>query len=201
MKTMKALTWVAALILVLGALAPAQDEVKPPPPPGNATEKQPELVPLRIDVVFSEYEGSKKISSLPNTILVNANERKQGTTRLRMGLRVPIATGSLITGGTTAAANTQYQYEDVGTDIDCTADTAEGGKFSVYLSVNRSSLYNPQEKDKAGDVPLSVHPIFSHFSSNFRMLMRDGETVQSTMATDPVSGRVLKVDVTLRVVK
>jgi hypothetical protein len=192
MKTTKALTW-AAVILFLGALAPAQDQ-----PKSTTAEKQPELVPLKLEVVFSEYEESKKISSLPYTISVNANERRD--TSLRMGLRVPIATGSFASGGKDTM-NTQYQYQDVGTDIDCTAATIEGGRFSVNVRVNRSSLYNPGANEKAGNVPLSAQPIFSRFSSDLKLLMRDGETIQSTMATDPVSGRILKVDVTLHVVK
>ena len=193
MKTTRALTW-TGLILFLGVLAAAQDQ-----PKSAAAEKQPELIPLKLDVVFSEYEGSKKITSLPYTISVNANERRE--TNLRMGLRVPIATGSFATEGK-STMNTQYQYQDVGTDIDCTATTIEGGRFSLNVRVNRSSLYNPGENEKAGNVPLlSAQPIFSRFSSDLKLLMRDGETVQSTMATDPVSGRVLKVDVALHVVK
>jgi hypothetical protein len=43
--------------------------------------------------------------------------------------------------------------------------------------------------------------VFSGFRSSVQLLMRDGQTVQSMMATDPVSGRVLKIDVTLNVVK
>jgi hypothetical protein len=33
------------------------------------------------------------------------------------------------------------------------------------------------------------------------MVLRDGQTAQSTSATDPISGEVLKIDVTLNVVK
>jgi len=192
MKTTKALTC-GVLLLVLGTLAPAQDQPKSAP-----AEKKPELIPLSLGVVFSEYEDSKKISSLPYNIAVNANEPRE--THLRMGLRVPIAT-AMSFGGNGNAQNTQYQYEDVGTDIDCSAAAVGDGRFSVAVSVNRSSLYKPGAKEMAGDVTLSREPIFSRFSSNLRLLMHDGETIQSTMATDPVSGRVLKVDVTLHIVK
>ncbi len=47
----------------------------------------------------------------------------------------------------------------------------------------------------------SAQPVIRTFRTSLKLLMRDGQTVQSTMATDPVSGRVLKVDITLSVVK
>jgi hypothetical protein len=33
------------------------------------------------------------------------------------------------------------------------------------------------------------------------VLARDGQTIQTTVATDPISGRTLKVDVSVNVVK
>ena len=39
------------------------------------------------------------------------------------------------------------------------------------------------------------------FTSSFFVLLRDHETAQSIAATDPVTGEVMKIDVTLTVVK
>jgi hypothetical protein len=194
MKTTKNLTLVAVFVVALAALVPAQDQPKPAEP-----EKQPGFVPLRVDVIFSEFLGSKKISSLPYTLLVNANEHSK--TRLRMGLRVPFATGAK--GPGTPNSSTQDQYQDIGTNIDCSAESIEGGRFSLFVSVERLLVYNPDEKQQTGEVPyLSPHPIFGQFKFEISgLLMRDGETVQSAMATDPVGGQVLKLDVTLHVVK
>src|SRR5262245_19838194 len=71
-----------------------------------------ELTPLRVQVVVTEYEGEKKINSLPYTFLVNATEvsQRQSPARIRMGLRVPLATSS-----------NQFQYQQVGTNLDCWA--------------------------------------------------------------------------------
>ncbi len=38
-------------------------------------ETQKAVTPLRVQVVFNEYDGDKKISSLPYTLLVNADDR------------------------------------------------------------------------------------------------------------------------------
>ena len=44
-------------------------------------------------------------------------------------------------------------------------------------------------------------PAFRNFTSNFNILLKDGQTAQYASATDPVSGETLKVDVTLNVLK
>jgi hypothetical protein len=44
-------------------------------------------------------------------------------------------------------------------------------------------------------------PILGNFSSESEFYLRDGQTAQSIMATDPHSGRVMKIEVTLNVVK
>jgi hypothetical protein len=44
-------------------------------------------------------------------------------------------------------------------------------------------------------------PAFRTFTSSFSVLLRDGQTAQHTAATDPVSGEVLRIDVTVNVLK
>jgi len=157
--------------------------------------------PLVVQVVFTDYEGEKKVSSLPYTLNVisskssGANQNSERTS-LRMGLRVPVMVGGTDKSGTVSS----FQYQDVGTDIDCTAYPVEGGMFNLVLRIVRSSLYESGVKTTA--IPeIAQQPIFSHFNSDLSLDMRDGQTIQSTMATDPISGHVLKVDVTLHVVK
>jgi hypothetical protein len=43
--------------------------------------------------------------------------------------------------------------------------------------------------------------MFRSFRASFVPLLRDGQTVQYTAATDPVSGEVVKIDVTVTVLK
>lgn len=193
-RTLKTVRIVAILFAVLVMLAPggwAQERPRPPEEPKTVT-------PLKVQVVFSEFDGEKKISSLPYTFFANADDRVgRVSTNLRMGIRVPVMS---------QGNPPQAQYLDVGTDIDCHARTAEAGRFKLDLSVRRSSLYSsgPEKKSldwSPGDAPLSAQPIIRQFSVSLNLLARDGETVQSTVATDPVSGRVLKIDVTPTVVK
>ncbi len=44
-------------------------------------------------------------------------------------------------------------------------------------------------------------PAFRNFTSNFSILLKDGQTAQYASATDPVSGETLRVDVTVNVLK
>ena len=48
----------------------------------------------------------------------------------------------------------------------------------------------------AGDIPS-----FRSFRTSFSVMLRDGQTTQHTSATDPVTGEVIRIDVTLNVMK
>jgi hypothetical protein len=115
-----------------------------------------------------------------------------------MGLRVPID----ISGG---QGNKQVQYQDVGTNLDGHADKTDDGRFLLKLNVEKSSIYTPGESQKAasagGNELSASQPIVQQFRTQVNLLIRDGQTIQSTVATDPVSGHVTKVDVTLNVIK
>jgi len=160
-------------------------------PKPSAIEKA--VTPLRVQVVFTEYESEKKISSLPYTLLVNADDRGPQAA-VRMGLRVPIE-----------MATTQVQYQDVGTNLDGRAEKADDGRFLLRLNVEKSSVYSPGASQKpasvGGNEISSKQPIVQQFRTQVNLLIRDGQTIQSTVATDPVTGHVLKVDVTLNVIK
>ncbi|HEX5483679.1 MAG TPA: hypothetical protein VFZ08_13735 [Terriglobia bacterium] len=186
--------------LILTAVAAGQNAAKTP-------ETQKPLIPLKMRIVLKDYKGAKELNSLPYTIHAIASERGMDRAHLRMGLRVPIVTGEFGLGAANSR-NVQFQYQDVGTNIDCGGKTLGAGLFEIDLTVQRSFLYsaklaNPGGAPDTGTLSGTAphQPIFSNFSTSLHLLMRDGQTLQSTMATDPVSGRVLKVDVTLHVIK
>lgn len=186
---------IVAWALTLAVAAAAQNAPKPPEVPKP-------LIPLKVDVVINEYSGAKKITSLPYAIYVHSNQR--GNSTLRMGLRVPIVVG--VASLNSKTASNLIRYQDVGTDIDCGVTSVDNAAYEVSLSVQWSSLYSPSTSsaENGSEVQVShdsYHPIFSNFSTNLKLLMRDGQTIESTMATDPISGHVIKVDTTLHVMK
>lgn len=157
-------------------------------------------VPLRVQLVVSRYQGEKKVSSLPYTLSVVANDNDK--TSMRMGVDVPIPNtvfSPAVQGEKTTAPMTSYNYRSIGTNIDCSARTIEEGVYKLNLAVQDSSIFM-REKDTSG-VPNAPAPTVRHFTSSFNLLLRDGQTLQHTAATDPVSGEVLRIEVTLTVLK
>jgi type II/III secretion system protein len=176
--------------LAFGASGQAQEAPRPP------------AVQLRVQVVLSKYQGDKKISSMPYTLSVNS-ERGNSRASLRMGAQVPIVIGTTNVpppaDGKAATPLQSIQYKDVGTNIDCQAYPVDSdGRYKLDISFEDSSVYTLEGQNamRPGD-----HPSFRSFRSSNTLLLKDGQTVQFTTATDKLNGEVVKADVTLTVVK
>lgn len=174
----------------------------------STPSEKPAMTHLRVDLVLAEYSGEKKISSLPYTIYVAAGDDNDLFSHrywqsVRMGVRVPIATGPGAVSS--AAVSVQFNYQDLGTNIDCGAAAEADGRYRVEAKIDRSSIYAPDEGESGGDRPqmnvVPHEPIIRHFDSGFDLKLRDGETGEGISATDPFNGHVLKVSVTIHVVK
>jgi hypothetical protein len=152
------------------------------------------VVPLKVAVVFNEYDGEKKVSSLPYVLFLKAegiNGPRRFVGVVRMGVRVPIWTGS---------KESAITYQDVGTNLDCSAQLTEDGRYVLDLTVERSSVY-PTGSGSDSQEHFSEHPLIRTFRASLALMLRDGQTSQSTVATDPLNGHIVKVDVTLNVLK
>jgi hypothetical protein len=88
-------------------------------------------------------------------------------------------------------------YKDVGTKIICGATPMDGGRFKLELAIEDASVY-PEAKIPADGVR---GPWLQSFRSSQTLILKDCQTTQYTTATDKVSGEVVKIDVTLTVVK
>lgn len=149
---------------------------------------------LRLDVLLSEYDGSKEVNSLPYTLFLESGQRRPRS--VRMGLKIPIVTGTSGTGE-------QINYQDIGTDIDAWAATIADGSYDLDMSVNRSSVYPANNStDETVKIPeANGLPVVRSFQSSFVLALRDGQTEQGPSATDPFNGHVLKISITLHVIK
>ena len=173
------------------APAPARPPAAPQPPP------RPPSVPLKVQVTVSRLEGEKKTLSLPYTLVVRAPERDWGErTSLRMGIDVPVRMGPLAPDKE-GKPSPAYQYRNVGTRIDCRA-LQQDDRYQLELTVEQSSLNNPSERAAAMIPDL---PILRSFNSTFSALLRDGQSVTTVAATDPVSGENVRIDVSVTVVR
>ena len=166
-------------------------------------EARTRLIPLSIDVVVSRYQGEKKISSLPYVLAVNTNDNAPGgVCQLRMGASVPVP--SIVApagnpGGPVGPMPGPVSYRDIGTNIDCTARIVDEGVYQLRLNIEDTSIYtNAQD---AGTPTVGQMPIFRTFRSTNTLVLRDGQTRDVTAAADRVNGEVIRIAVTLRVVK
>jgi hypothetical protein len=190
----------ATVLLLLATQANAQDAKGAEPTrtarssDAKVTETAKNVVPLKVTVVFTEYDGEKKLSSLPYALFLKADENSRFVGRVRMGVRVPIWTG---------AKESAIQYQDVGSNLDCSAQAAEDGKYMLDLSLERSSIYPNSSEYPAASKPDEQlrQPLMRQFRANLALLLRDRQTTQNTIATDPLNGHTVKVEVTLNVVK
>jgi hypothetical protein len=191
----------AALIAVLSVTTSvAQDKPAGPAaqekPPAQAMMPSGGQVPLRVTVVISRLQGDKKIASLPYSFGMLVGER----TNLRMGSDVPIISKASKSGDTASSSNVTYR--PVGTNIDCSAATGAAGTYRLSLVIEDSSVHlDPAQKQGTIAGLVSDYPSFRTFRTNFATLLRDGQTTQHTSATDPVSGEVMRIEVSLSVVK
>src|SRR5215831_10569240 len=181
MKTYRILFCAAVLLPLLASAAPAQQTPEP--------EKGPVV---KVQVVLSRYEqqqptGERKTSSLPFTMLATSNGDKVS---VRTGTQVPIATQG---GG-------NFQYVDVGSNVDCTVKTAANGRFNIILSIqDRSALEKPAFVGSGANA--TAQPVLRNFQYTNSILLKDGESKQFVAASDKGSGDIVKLDVTINVEK
>ena len=128
----------AALVLLATITVAAQDSQPAAP---QSKPPAPTPVSLKVSLVFSRYQGDKKISSVPHTLWVTTGER----TSLRLGTQIPVPT-TLVKEGVGVQS---YNYRDVGTNIDCSAAAVLDGAYRLGITITDSSVYYPDQSDPA----------------------------------------------------
>jgi hypothetical protein len=178
---------------------------KPGKEESKATAVRQEGPQAKVQIVFTEYDGEKKVKSLPYTLLARVGvEGKDGPwSKIRMGSRVPVATG----GGAPNSFN--FQYIDVGTNVDCSASQVPDGRFRLALMMERSWVEAESTSSDGKSMPSSIEarvgefrePVIRQFRSDSSVILREGQTLETNFATDPVSGKIIKLEVSLNLVK
>ena len=128
------------LILQFAGRAFAQDE-----PQTQAANKVPETAKApelpahyyHLDFVVQEVgENGKPVNSRTYSCTVSTARNERDS--VRIGSRVPMATGSL--GNGNAIVNTQFQYQDIGVNFDVSEVHEVGGKLAMNLGAEVSSI-------------------------------------------------------------
>jgi hypothetical protein len=181
-------------LLLLGALCLPMVQLRAQEKP--KTEEHVKVpTPIKVQIVFTESDGDKKISSMPYSFMVISDEKMGGrySTSLRTGIRVPIEIDS---------KEQKTTYLDIGSNIDCGIETGEDGRFHVYLTFERSTLY----PNKSGEGEKLVtnpggNPLVRTLRGSQNLILKDGQSSENLLSTDPLNGHTLHVSVTINVQK
>jgi hypothetical protein len=201
MKKSATLVLVVSMLLPFSSAIPQEKATKEEAQTQHAMSEGPQL---RVRIVFSEFEGEKKVKSLPYTLLLRApvSAKDNEWARIRMGSRVPITIGG-------EKASTQIQYLDIGTNIDCKASQGDDGSYRLTMNLERSWAEGrgavagqPAGAGASENLePAASTPVIRQFKSENIVSVRDGQTLETSFATDPFTGKVIRLEVTVNVLK
>jgi hypothetical protein len=159
----------------------------------KAEERTKLNIPVKVQLAFTELDGDKKVSSMPYSFIAVAtdvNGRYEGTS-IRNGVRIPVETDS---------KDQKISYMDIGSNVDCRTTVDDEGRFHLSVVFERSALYSASGEDKNISHPEGA-PVIRSFRANENFILRDGQTSESVLSTDPFTGHVLRVSITLNVIK
>jgi hypothetical protein len=141
MKTIATLATMFALSL-LAVAAPAQN------PPETAAASVPQHF-YHLHVAVEELDGTGKITNsrvYEETVSTTASGHPVGDQQMKTGSRVPIATGSYGgSGSQSSLMNTQFQYIDLGVDLDVRDVSEHSDKLTFRLRATVSSIARQTE--------------------------------------------------------
>jgi hypothetical protein len=167
----------------------------------QATERElRSIMPLKVLVVLTKYQGEKKISSLPYELTVRSDNEKVA---LRMGGQIAVPSPSFSPprpGANGELPPVPFTYQNVGTAIDCQARALDAGRYAVTITIDDTSVFaGDTQVGNAARMPGA--PSFRSFKSTNALILRDGQMTQFTAASDKLTGEIVKAEVTLTVVK
>lgn len=183
-----------AALMVVAPVTPAA--AQPVPVPNPAQDEAGPLQPVKVTVVIARYRGETRTSNLPYTLWVNANDESATNLRMNGSVPVPATTASQREG--VMIPVTQVQYQPIGTQIDCRVRTMDGDRYRINLTVNDSSI---AESPAGPDQTYTMPPRTVQFMSTNAVILRDGQTVEYTSAADKTTGEVVRLTVSIEVVR
>jgi hypothetical protein len=155
----------------------AQEDTKAAAEDDKAKSNSPAkpLHAYRVDFSITELAESKKVNTRHYSMVTNSGP----WSTLKIGTRVPVATGS--SGG-----GTQFQYLDVGTNIDCQVNE-QGEDLSLNIRSEFSNLSSTEDQR-------SPQPIIRQIQINGRTITSSGKPVVIGAVDDPTSNRQYQLE-------
>lgn len=179
MKAKAAIVLLIGCLFVVGTWAQEKDE-KTVAASSASTEIRNKF--YRLDYVLRELDGSKEVSRRAYTVMARTDGSYKA---LRTGTRVPIATG-VTTGATT---NTQFQYIDVGVNIDTQAHENANGLW-LEVTAELSSIADGDAPTHAGG------PMVRQWKGSGNVAVTPGKPTVVFSGDDATSNRKFELMVT-----
>jgi hypothetical protein len=188
----KHLLWALIVILCGAGGALAQPATSTSPAPQAAAATSASNPSYRLEFTLSEFEDGKKVNTRSYSMILQrgANRGDSSMGLFRVGSRVPVATGSIQPGGsgTQALVNTQFQYIDVGVNIDCRLWGADDD-LTLSSNVEVSGMSTPRE---IGGVS---QPVIRQTRSNLQGAITAGKPTMIASLDQVDSARRMEVSV------
>jgi len=180
------------LCLLAAMLWPLQI-ARPQDKPKSEEKAKSPAIPVKVMIVFTEFDGEKKISSMPYSFVSYVSEKDYPGTSIRNGVRIPIEIES---------KDQKTTYLDVGSNIDCRVVVDDEGRFRLNLIFERTALYpnRSSEGERLVSEPNGL-PLIRAFRANQNFLLKDGQTVEGVLSTDPLNGHNLHISITINTQK
>jgi hypothetical protein len=178
-------------LLLIASVVPLTAQDRPQPPAPEPAQ------PLQVQVVIARYQNEKRVSSLPFSLSTSTFSGSKANVRMGGQVAVP-ASGFAAPQGDASVSRPMitYNYRDVGTNIDLTTVAGAAGRIGLNVTIVETTLKPAAELGGQGAIPG-----VSTYQSQNTVFVKDGETAQFTAATDRLTGEVVRVEVTAKVVK
>jgi hypothetical protein len=195
---MRKINILCSLMLLIPAFslsARAQDTAKPPE---TAKAPEPPGHYYHLEFVIQELGSDGKPTNSRTYSTIVSTDRNEHTSAIRTGSRIPIITGALHGTSGDGKLEFQYQYLDVGVNIDTQNVHEIGNQLAVYLKAEISSLAAPASSAPASGSELANDPVIRQNSWFAPVVIPIGKptVVFSSDALESKGGMQLVVTVT-----
>jgi hypothetical protein len=191
----------AAAMTVLAAMEPAAQSGQPAGAQEAAGRQTAGEAPqLKVQITLSRSKPGAETTTLPFELMILADGRQNTTVNVGVDVPTPGSEGSI-------------RYRRVGNNISVSRASYTNGAVRLDISVEDSSIHTDtatQAQRSTAVVPTTggnvmvpilagpqatTWPTFRSFQTVASLSMREGETVQFTLATDKQTGETLRVSV------
>jgi hypothetical protein len=181
-------------ILLAPALLCAQNTQSNPDIPSQQTEPHVKLVYRALQI----GADGKVVSSHSYSTIVVANTGHASPSKIRSNDKVPIATGSYGGDVKSSLVNTQFQYQDVGTNIDTYGVKLNGNQLTVNLSVALSEV---AKNDVASEKMIPGTPVFRAVSWESDVIVTVGRPTTIFTSDNPSDTGKTELELTATEIK